>query len=396
MRKILAILLALAMTLSLCACGKDKKSAEDISETETAEETVTENETAAEETPEEADTEEAALDPEAIAAELAGSYLGKIYGVFDMELSIYPDLTGYFVPLYTEDGELIKACEYKLGDENNLYMTLDGETYQGSYDLTAGVVVIRYEDEDIVYSKTDADHESLYARYQEIIAQAYADDGNTEPLLYAKTIENINIRNGAGTEFEKIDKLMADTETEIFQIVTRGDGYTWYRIGEDRWIADDGTWLDICTVDEYAEGYFAEETTEDPAEEPAETPAEGSAEQHGANPADPSTDPGFEIVHDPLAPYAPMTYDGQEQTILAEVKQGISCLTQFESIYPADHRDAVHYWDWEIKKVDESTWSVGLLNAEGTAPQYEYTCTVKYDGTNYTVSDIIDNWAQQH
>ena len=287
MRKIIAILLALALLFSLCACGK--KSAETTTEPEETQETgFSAEDTVVPEEPVKEEPTAEALEPEAVAEALAGAYTAKIYGVFDMEMSLYPDQTGYFVPLYSEDGELIKPCEYKLGDDRNLYLTVDGKTYVGSFDLTGEVIILQYGDEQLIYNRTGDDYEALYAGYAEILAEGELGDDNTDPIYYACTLENINIRSGAGTAYEKIDKIAAGTVTEIFQKTDKGDGYVWYRIGDGRWIADDGTWLSICNADEYTEGYFdapeEEDVTEEPAESTAEdgtateqTPAEGTA-----------------------------------------------------------------------------------------------------------------------
>lgn len=403
MRKIISIILVLALAVSLCACGKKSSKTEtepeDTQETvQTAETTGTEALPEADATQPEEQTEES-IDPDFVAQALAGSYTAMIYGVFPMDMSLYPDFTGYFVPLYAEDGELIKPSEYKLGDDRNLYLTVDGETYVGSYDLTAGVIILQYGDEQLVYNRTSDDYEALYASFAEILAQDELGDDNDEPILYACALENINIRSGAGTEYEKIDKLAEGTVTEIFQKTEKGS-YTWYRIGEGRWVADDGTWLSVCDASEYTEGYFdapeEEETAEEPAETPddgtavaTETPADGTATTE--TPATPAEGAAGTIV-----PYVPVVYEGSDLAALEAVKNTISWLSQFESIYPPSHRDTAYYWDWEVKKVNESTWSVGLLHSEDTAIRYEYTCTVTYDGTNYNVTDVNDVWAQQH
>lgn len=399
MRKIIAILLVLVLLFSLGSCGKKSNEKNEAPE-ESLETSVPAEETvAAEEAPVE-ETSDESLDPEAVAQALAGAYTAKIYGVFDMEMSLYPDQTGYFVPLYSEDGELIKPCEYKLGDDRNLYLTIDGETYVGSFDLTGEVIILQYGDEQLVYNRTSDDYEALYDSYAELLAEDELGDDNTAPILYAFTLENINIRSGAGTSYEKIDKIAAGTVTEIFQKTDKGDGYVWYRIGDGRWIADDGTWLSICSADEYTEGYFDVPEEEDVTGEPAESSAEDATTEEQA-PADGTT--GETLPETPpdgstgtMTPYVPKVYEGRELDIINTVKSGISWLTQFESIFPASHREASFYWDWELIATSENTWNVGLMNVDGINPHYEYYCTVTFDGTNYVVSDITDTWAQSH
>ena len=75
-------------------------------------------------------------------------------------------------------------------------------------------------------------------------------------ILYGRALENVNIRKGAGKDFEKLDKVEAGTIVEIYEKSDKIDGYTWYRIGEDMWVADDGTWFELCDSEIYTEGYF--------------------------------------------------------------------------------------------------------------------------------------------
>lgn len=54
--------------------------------------------------------------------------------------------------------------------------------------------------------------------------------------------ETINVRRDAATESEITGQLPGG-ETVSYYETKQSGGYTWYRIGTDRWIADDGTWL---------------------------------------------------------------------------------------------------------------------------------------------------------
>jgi len=67
---------------------------------------------------------------------------------------------------------------------------------------------------------------------------------------WALTKENINIRSGAGTNFEKKSKYFRGTIVILYEEKS-ADDLTWYRVSKDGaktelWIADDGTWLDFA------------------------------------------------------------------------------------------------------------------------------------------------------
>ncbi len=64
--------------------------------------------------------------------------------------------------------------------------------------------------------------------------------------------KNIRIRNKPSTSGEKLGVLKPlydddDTYfmTLLFYETAENDGYTWYRIGKDRWVADNGSWFEV-------------------------------------------------------------------------------------------------------------------------------------------------------
>lgn len=68
-----------------------------------------------------------------------------------------------------------------------------------------------------------------------------------EPSLGTVTvaIESINIRSLPSTSGDALGKAKNGTSYEILDKES-AEGYTWYKIGEDQWIADkDGTWVTI-------------------------------------------------------------------------------------------------------------------------------------------------------
>ena len=67
--------------------------------------------------------------------------------------------------------------------------------------------------------------------------------GQSGPLFTARTLVELHIRKGPGTDHEIAGKLPAGSTIEVFETKEAG-GYTWNRINETEWVADDGTWLD--------------------------------------------------------------------------------------------------------------------------------------------------------
>ncbi|GEM_PF-1225286 len=75
----------------------------------------------------------------------------------------------------------------------------------------------------------------------------YSQSEPTYSILGSVTVKvtNLNSRSIPSTSGEKLPKVK-DKETYTVYEIAYGEGYTWYRIGEDRWIADeDGKWVDF-------------------------------------------------------------------------------------------------------------------------------------------------------
>jgi len=52
-------------------------------------------------------------------------------------------------------------------------------------------------------------------------------------------VDDLRIRTGAGLDFDQVSMTYSGTVYDVYEI-EENNGYTWYRIGENRWIADDG------------------------------------------------------------------------------------------------------------------------------------------------------------
>ena len=80
------------------------------------------------------------------------------------------------------------------------------------------------------------------------------DEVFTDPCigLVAVNVEHIRIRTGAGTNYPQIDDYYNEAQLgEIYPVyeVRKSDGYTWYRIWENRWFSNDGSWATYCELD---------------------------------------------------------------------------------------------------------------------------------------------------
>ena len=68
-------------------------------------------------------------------------------------------------------------------------------------------------------------------------------EGQSAVLFRAKTLYDIHVRKGPGTDYDKIRTLSPGSVVEVYETKTAG-GYTWNRISENEWIANDGSWLE--------------------------------------------------------------------------------------------------------------------------------------------------------
>ena len=53
---------------------------------------------------------------------------------------------------------------------------------------------------------------------------------------------NLNIRRSYSKYSDFLGQTNAPAQYEVFEIV-QNEGYIWYRIGANQWIANDGTWV---------------------------------------------------------------------------------------------------------------------------------------------------------
>ena len=91
----------------------------------------------------------------------------------------------------------------------------------------------------------------------QVVANIFFKWGSTAPQHYWW---GFALGNAVGTVRVKVTKLHIRTQpattadlvgdaregaTYTYYAAEEGEGYTWYRIGKDQWIADQGEWLEI-------------------------------------------------------------------------------------------------------------------------------------------------------
>lgn len=55
-------------------------------------------------------------------------------------------------------------------------------------------------------------------------------------------VDAIKVRTAPNLSAEQVDVATVGQLKDVYE-VAENDGYTWYRIGEDNWIASDGSWV---------------------------------------------------------------------------------------------------------------------------------------------------------
>ena len=80
-----------------------------------------------------------------------------------------------------------------------------------------------------------------YVNYYKQI-NSVAKDINVDQLKI--NVTNLSIRQGPGTTFNRIGFAVKDGIYNFYESITKDD-YTWFRIGDDSWVANDGNYLTI-------------------------------------------------------------------------------------------------------------------------------------------------------
>ncbi len=131
-----------------------------------------------------------------------------------------------------EDGALVS--EFLFDDASGLYEGKAYVEYQGLYGIL-----------DIASAHAQGimiDDSSLAGDYHEK-ALEIPESHEGEPIGKVKVlVDNLNSRGVPEEYGEKLEKVKKGEEYIVYEIF-KGTNYTWYRIDEQRWIADDGSWV---------------------------------------------------------------------------------------------------------------------------------------------------------
>ena len=81
----------------------------------------------------------------------------------------------------------------------------------------------------------------------EILSEVAGGVANMTVIGTATVItNNLNIRRKPDKSSENLGQTNAPTKYYVYEIV-QNQGYIWYRISENMWIANDGTWVSFST-----------------------------------------------------------------------------------------------------------------------------------------------------
>lgn len=113
----------------------------------------------------------------------------------------------------------------------------------GLYATFAGKhVPNEYGEESIcVTNAFDSEGHASWKEYTIIYLEV--DESSAIGTAYIKT-ESLNVRDKPSTSGTQMGQVVIDKTYLVYETVD-ADGYTWYRIAEDLWIADDGTWINF-------------------------------------------------------------------------------------------------------------------------------------------------------
>ena len=115
----------------------------------------------------------------------------------------------------------------------------NGERYQ---------VYETYEDDDYTWYRIGTNRwiagtdESTSYEAISLIEADPAVDAPAKTMELTVIVDNLNIRSGAGLN-EPIVSKAVNGKTYTAQETVQAQGYTWYRIGEDQWIAGNPDWI---------------------------------------------------------------------------------------------------------------------------------------------------------
>lgn len=254
-------------------------------------------------------------------------------------------------------------------------------------------------------------------------------------------LEDLNIRSGPGTNYSS-SVVMKKGNTARYYEVKNAGGYTWYRISDNSWIADDGTWLEIdgatpvssqAIVDKtiiqeralqkvknYAKitesrvdssfAWYIYEAADNVYQvsyagdvfggvivikaeviyDPKTDTMECNIYQDNRNAYDPDKNYSVETMAHYEEPYVEPEYTEEEVAIIKAVEEHCTWWDKFLSQYPKESRTKGSYYCWNVYKSGTISWHAELGQFSLTSASYVYECDVIWDGSRYVITDTVD------
>ena len=115
------------------------------------------------------------------------------------------------------------------GRSHGMYATFGGKLYPNEYG----------EESICVTNAFDSDGHASWKEYTIIYLEA---DENSAIGTASIKVESLNVRDMPSISGIKMGQVVIDKTYLVYETAD-ADGYTWYRIAKDLWIADDGTWI---------------------------------------------------------------------------------------------------------------------------------------------------------
>ncbi len=178
-------------------------------------------------------------------------------------------------------------------------------------------------------------------------------DNTPSPVGSLYLLEDLNIRTGPGTNYENVGMLKKGASADYYDYISNGD-LTWFNIGQDQWIATDGTWIDILS---------------------------GPGESAEYDPGDED-----EWWNQPAEPYTQFQYSGDLKDVLDAVK---AHCTWYDSWLKSNFPDGMTTYrgaDWDVWQESDGSYSGGLYQFGDTSAAYVYQFTVDMINGQYVVT----------
>lgn len=260
-----------------------------------------------------------------------------------------------------------------------------------------------------------------------------------------KLLEDLNIRTGPGTNYNTTGVLKKGNTAKYYEVKSAG-GYTWYRIGDNSWIANDGTWLEVDGVapvsnqaapneeiiqekalqmikdyakitESHADSEFWWDVYETDSNtyhvsyennpfvglvvisaevvyDPKTDKLEGTITEDNRATYDPDRDYSGEFWASLDDPVEMTVYTGQDAEVLEAVKNSLPWYEQYIKTNFPNGPTKGYAYDWYVFSTGPNTWNVGFGTHGLTSAANTYECKVEWDGYGYKITTLQDNHSE--